>query len=56
MKRVIRIAVVTIGLLSPLAALVAMPGSSSASKNWNAPIRLVAASGHSATPYSKNWN
>jgi hypothetical protein len=61
MKRrgtVARIAVVTIGLLSPVAALLAQPSSSTAGKNWNSPIRVVVASGPTSTasPNGKNWN
>lgn len=54
-----RIVVVTIGLLTPLAAILAQPGPSTAGKAWNSPVHLVVAGGTTSTtpsPNGKAWN
>ncbi|HLK43712.1 MAG TPA: hypothetical protein VKV34_10255 [Thermoleophilia bacterium] len=55
-----RIALLAVGLLSPVVALVAaQPGASTAGKYWNAPVKLSVAGGTTTTTVAGNgkyWN
>ncbi len=55
-----RIALVAVGLLSPVVAIVAVqPGASTAGKYWNTPVNLSVAGGTTTTTVGSNgkyWN